>query len=128
MKKFSLICAILMLTGCAQNYTCGQFPSSGCQSVSTVYEKTNDGFHDYRKTLFDEKSEKKTVEKQKNSRNRRTGRTHQTLNYVTPGDPILAKPTVMRVLINAWVDQDKDLNSGGFIYLRLKDSEWIISH
>ena len=130
MKKYFLILiSLLMLNGCAATYTCGQFPSSGCQSVSTVYEKTNDGFHDYRKTLFDEENKKKVEKKkQKNGQKLHVGKTHQTLNYATPGDPILTKPAVMRVLFNAWVDQEKDLNAGGFIYLRLRDSEWVISH
>lgn len=118
--------ASVVSTGCTTSYTCGQFPSSGCQPVSAVYEKTNDGFHDYRKTLFDRKKD------DKHSRDEdeiliKVAPAHQTLDYASPGDPILTKPVTLRVLFNSWVDKDKDLNAGGFYYVKLRESEWVLN-
>jgi len=127
MKKLILLgLSLSMLGGCATNYTCGQFPQSGCQPVSTVYDRTNDGFHDYRRTLYDE--EKKGKGKRKDSDlDVYVGQAHRTLNYATPGDPILTKPVILRILFNSWEDKDKDLNAGGFVYVRLRDSEWVVN-
>lgn len=118
--------SLSLLGGCATNYTCGQFPQSGCQPVSTVYERTNEGFHDYRRTLYDE--EKKAKGKRQDAeRHIQVGQAHRTLNYSIPGDPMLTPPVVLRILFNAWEDKDKDLNAGGFVYVRLKDSEWVLN-
>lgn len=113
------------LSGCATKYSCGQFPSSGCQPVSTVYERTDNGLKDYRKSLFDKKENKKG--RNKSDANVAIGRAHQAINYASPGDPILTKPVVMRILFNSWVDSEKDLNAGGFVYVRLRDSEWVLT-
>lgn len=121
---FSL--CLSLLGGCATTYTCGQFPQSGCQPVSTVYERTNDGFHDYRRSLYDE--EKKAKGKRTDEElHIQVGQAYRALNVATPGDPMLTQPVVLRVLFNAWEDKDKDLNAGGFVYVRLKDSQWVLS-
>ena len=41
---------VLLLTGCASQsrYSCNQFPTSGCQPVSAVYDSTDQGLEDYR--------------------------------------------------------------------------------
>ena len=135
---FLSIC-LSMLGGCATNYSCGQFPTSGCQPVSTVYERTNDGFNDYRKTLYDEDNGNKAGHKKGKHKSNRKGRghsesshvhvgqAHRTLNYAAPGDPILTKPVTLRILFNSWVDKEQDLNAGGFVYIRLRDSQWLIN-
>ena len=121
---FSL--CLFMLGGCATTYTCGQFPQSGCQPVSTVYERTNEGFHDYRSTLYYEEKKAKS-KRQAGELQIQVGQAYRTLNVATPGDPLLTPPVVLRVLFNAWEDKDKDLNAGGFVYVRLKDSEWVLN-
>jgi hypothetical protein len=132
MKKvlFSLF-AIGLLTGCADKYTCGQFPSSGCQPVSTVYKRTNDGLHDYRKSLFEKEQEEKEKAAKDNKsktiaqRMIHVGQANRSFNYVAPGDPILTKPVTLRILFNSWQDKDKDLNSGGYVFIRVRDAEWV---
>ncbi|HGS5470895.1 TPA: TraV family lipoprotein [Vibrio parahaemolyticus] len=126
MKKLILVGVLSVLSGCSASYTCGQFPQSGCQPVSTVYDRTNDGFHDYRRTLYDEEKKSKSGRKEENVAVN-VGQAHRTLNYSTPGDPILTKPVTLRILFNSWQDKDKDLNAGGFVYIRLRDSEWVVN-
>lgn len=125
-KSIALAILSVAIAGCSTSYTCGQFPSSGCQPVSEVYDKTNEGFHDYRKSLFAKKDD------DKNKRGEgeiliNVSKAHKAVNFAAPGDPILTKPITMRVLFSSWVDKDKDLNAGGFYYVKLRDSEWVLS-
>jgi hypothetical protein len=127
--KYSIICLVfagLMTAGCTTSYTCGQFPSSGCQPVSNVYEKTNEGFHDYRKTLFDRKNTDRSG-RGEDEILIKVAQAHRTLDFASPGDPVMTKPVTLRVLFNAWVDKDKDLNAGGFYYVKLRDAEWVLN-
>lgn len=121
--RLLVLATALLMSGCATTYTCGQFPSSGCQPVSTVYERTNGGLNDYRQTLFDKKKEASGVSEQSTS-SVEVGQAHQALNYIAPGTPILKKPVIMRILFNSWIDQDSDLNAGGYVFVRLRDAEW----
>jgi len=111
----------MLLVGCATNYNCGQFPESGCQPVSEVYERTNNGFHDYRRTLYDDEIEKDGYAN-------RPIELNQTQHAAVSGDPILTRPVVMRVLFNSWKDKNGDLNAGGFVYVRVRDSQWLIEN
>jgi len=139
-----LILGAIGLAGCSSvEYSCNQYPDSGCQPVSVVYEKTNDGYVDYRKTLFNEKQEKKkTTHRHANNKRRvvhkhsddedglsiNIGNTHRALNQASPGDPILTKPVVMRILFDGWVDKENDLHTGGYVYVKLRDSEWQLNN
>lgn len=127
MKKLIFLGLVVSaISGCATDYSCGQFPRSGCQPVSTVYDRTNDGFHDYRRTLYDEEKKAKGQRGDADT-HVHVGQAHRALNYATPGDPILTKPVILRVLFNSWEDKDRDLNAGGYVYVRLRDSEWVVN-
>lgn len=128
MKKILITAiAVFLISGCSARYSCGQFPESGCQPVSTVYNKTNEGYHDYRKNLYSKKrTSGKYRYKDDEDRLVRIGRAHKAINYKSPGDPILTKPVIMRILVSSWVDKQKDLNTGGFVYIKLRDSKWVI--
>ncbi len=43
-----------------------------------------------------------------------------------PGDPVLTNPRKLRILFFPWEDKEKDLNAGGYVYIRLGDPEWLI--
>ena len=128
-KLILVVFFILYLSGCATSqYSCGQYPEAGCQPVSTVYNRTNDGYHDYRKTLYS-----KNGKKNSKSRSRRridkvntiqVSQAHRVLNYTSPGDPILSQPVVMRILFNSWLDKENDLNAGGFVFVKIRGGEW----
>lgn len=129
MKKTILLLGFTgVLSGCATSeFSCGQFPKSGCQSVSHVYENSNEGVHDYRKALYKEKEENSgSSSRSSKDLTINVGQAHRALNYSTPGDPILTKPVIMRILFNSWEDTEKDLNAGGYVYVKLRDSEWVI--
>jgi len=122
----------LFIVGCTTPFSCGSFPKSGCQPVSEVYGKTNEGYFDYRKqgTLSDDArsyvfaSDGTTASRTPKEIDVKVARAQQRLSYLPPGAPLLSKPVVMRILMNSWVDDDNDLNAGGFIFVRLRESEW----
>ena len=131
-RLFSILPLMLIVASCTTPFSCGSFPDSGCQPVSEVYEKTNEGFIDYRKqgqltddaksyTFASDKPGSKVV---KRDIDVHVGRSKRRLDQLPPGSPLLSQPVVMRILINSWVDDDNDLNAGGFIFVRLKESEW----
>lgn len=133
MRRLILLLPVLLtIAGCTTPFSCGSFPGSGCQPVSDVYEKSNEGYFDYRKQgrLSDDArsytfaSDKPGNDGVTREIDVRVGRSQRRLNYLPPGSPLLSKPVVMRVLMNSWVDEDNDLNAGGFIFVRLKESEW----
>lgn len=127
MNKIIILLPLLALVGCAPKYTCGEFPGAECMPVSDVYKDTNDGLRDYRKEFYarsggDEKDDQ--LENDQNLVN--VSSTRRTIALPSPGQPILTKPVVLRVMIKAWEDKDKDLNSGSYVFVRLRDSEWVI--
>lgn len=126
-KLIFMAIPFLLLTGCADQYSCGQFPESGCQPVSEVYSKTNQGFNDYRSTLFNKTDNTKKLDLPVSNMSTSSS---SNVNVVDRLDDraVLSKPVSMRVLINAYQDKDKDLNAGGYIYLIIKESEWVIDN
>ena len=127
MIRIVSLCALVgLIQGCATSYSCGQYPDSGCQPVSEVYEKTNGEIADYRKR-GKAKAKAKEATEAETTVNINIGTAHRTLNYVSPGDPILTKPVTMRILVNNWIDKDNDLNAGGFVFIKVKDSQWVIN-
>lgn len=130
MIKFILVFVLMgAISGCAGKFSCGQFPRSGCQPVSSVYSKTNGELNDYRVGMNSKKASNRVNRHGRGSRKVNDTHVHvgvaqNAINKVIPGEVILTRPVVMRVLLNSFEDKEKDLNSGGFIYVRLRDSEW----
>jgi len=114
---------ILLLSGCAvfnDEYSCGQVPEVACKPLSDVYNEADDSVYDYRSGLYQQDGGGKE-EAQIN-----VGKAHRVLNYAAPGDPVLTKPIVMRVLYRSYKNDQKDLDAGGYNYLVMKESEWLV--
>jgi Type IV conjugative transfer system lipoprotein (TraV) len=125
LKLVVVVVLVLLTSGCVKDeFGCAQFPETGCRPVSDVYEETNNGLVDYRKGLNRNESDGKTGV---SSFGVVVSPSGKALNYSVSGDPILTKPRVIRVLFNSWEDKEKDLNAGGFIYIRLRDSQWVLT-
>ena len=128
----------LMLTGCSAKYGCGLFPRTGCRPVSHVYSETNGELYDYRKSYIPEDVSGNGVavdsgdglgggsSSGKTSKTPKISASGKTLSYISPGDAILTAPKELRVLVTPWEDDDRDLNAGGYIYIRLGEPEWRI--
>ncbi len=116
---------VFLISGCVKDeFGCAQFPETGCRPVSDVYEETNNGIVDYRKGLNRKEGEGVSPV---SSFGVVVSPSNRALNFAVSGDPILTKPKILRVLFNSWEDKEKDLNAGGFIYIKLRDSQWVLT-
>lgn len=109
MKSLCVPCvAALMLSACASEprYSCGvPVSAGGCRTVSKVYED----------------SVKMTAGAAAPS-------TPASAPAATQdGDALLTRPQVVRVLVLPWEDESGDLNSGGYLYLRLDRGTWTLA-
>lgn len=109
------------LVSCVTDYACSEYPETGCQPVSAVHRKTNDGYRDYRKGLYNEgqDSGRKDVEI-------KISETKSAMATLDPGNPILTKPVILRVLLAPWEDSEKDLDAGGYLFIKVRDSQWSV--
>lgn len=125
--KYFIILSALLLQGCVSNskFSCAEVPTGGCRSVSEVYSQTNDGFVDYRQ---EESQKGKLSSKAQHAKEIavRISQANRALNYANPGDPILGKPMILRILITPYRDEDGDYIAGGYVYMKIKDAEWKI--
>lgn len=108
------ILVLTLLGGCA-SYTCNEYPSGRCQSVSEVYEKTNRRGGQATKTEIDKINSREEIKKG-----------NEAIHTPLLGNPILKEPIVLRVLLNSWEDEDQDFIMGGYIFVKVKDAQWRI--
>ena len=47
-------------------------------------------------------------------------------SVTSDSQPYLSLPRSLRILIHPWTDADKDLHGGGYVHVRLEDSQWIL--
>jgi len=139
MKYIIMIFGFIIINGCSTKYTCGDFPGGGCQPVSTAYGKTDGSLDDYRGDFYSgskDPSEARSVDRYSSNDDFGDDEESETvvinitpgknsLSGIKPGNPILSKPITLRILLNQWEDKDRDLNGGGFIFIRLQDSKWV---
>ena len=119
MNRLLVVVVCISLASCTVKYRCQNVPNdAGCRNMSEVYERTGDGFVDERG-----KSEKK------NKNQKSTGLTikpsHNAINAVIAGEPVLTKAEGLRIWIAPWSDKNKDLHFS-YVYIRTKDAEWTI--
>ena len=127
------------LVGCSTEYGCGMFPRTGCRPVGHVYNETNGEIYDYRKSYIPDDVSGNGVATETSGEGDagegggtstknmpKVSVSGKTLNYISPGDAILTAPKELRVLVTPWEDEDRDLNAGGYIYIRLGEPEWRI--
>jgi type IV conjugative transfer system lipoprotein TraV len=129
MKRAMGVAILLIgLAGCADNFSCQAYPRNGCRPISAVNANVDGGLTDYRAGLYaNENAESTSSESTEADSAVPVAQANRALNYAHPGDPVLSKPQVLRILVSSWEDEDKDLNAGGYIYVRVRDSEWMLS-
>ena len=117
-RALLLVISLSAFTACSPTYTCGDVPDAVCQSVSDTFEQTQD----------------RTA-----STSRAAARPDPTDSgpVVAPGtdsivhdsafdDPFLTRPLLLRILFTPWQDKEHDLHAGGYVYIRLEDSKWVL--
>ena len=48
------------------------------------------------------------------------------LAYVNPGTPLLTEPWVVNIYFTPYVNSYGDLDTGGNVYMKIQDSEWVL--
>lgn len=117
-RALLLFISLAAFTACSPSYTCGDIPDAVCQSVSETFEQTHG---------------------RASSTSRAAARPDQTGSSLvaSPGtealahdsgfdDPFLTKPLLLRILFTPWQDKEHDLHAGGYVYIRLEDSKWVL--
>jgi hypothetical protein len=125
MRFFITLLSVLLVSGCStfsNEYSCGAIPEATCTPVSDVYEGSSGNVYDYRKNLNKGGKESAKIPVIK------VGTTHRAINHMNPGDPILTQPVVMRVLFRSFETGQKDLDAGGYTYLRMRGSKWVMQN
>lgn len=126
LKMMVLSACTSMIFGCTTEYTCGKFPDAGCQPISSAYEDTNSGVEDYRRDFYKGKGKTDVAESDEYSRDIKVRMSKPTLlTDMAPGNPIIKERRVVRMLLNNWRDQENDLHSGEYIFMRIGDEEWV---
>ncbi len=116
--KLLLLSVFAGLAACGPTYTCGDVPDAVCQSVSETYDQVRGDAGQDSHAIF----------------------TPDPPGHVTPttpdmasspkdagfGEPFLTRPRLLRILLTPWEDKQKDLHAGGYVYIRLEESQWVI--
>lgn len=119
MTRALLLCLSLSaFTACSPSYTCGDVPDAMCQSVSETFEQTQD-----RVSL----TSRAAARPDQTGSGLVTSPETEALAH-DPGfdDPLLTKPLLLRILFTPWQDKAHDLHAGGYVYIRLEDSKWVL--
>ncbi|MBF0315142.1 MAG: hypothetical protein HQK50_17480 [Oligoflexia bacterium] len=112
MRSFIILVMIIAMSGCATTYSCKTKSAGKCQSISEVYDNVNK----------DDSDQEEKDEKEKN----REWMRERRLKGPIEGNAILREPKVLRVLLSHFEDEEKDLNLGGYVFVKIRDSEWEI--
>ena len=113
MKALLVSCVLLALTACASEprYSCGvPLSAGGCRTVSRVFDDSLK--MQAAKTAALEPSAIAAA---------------AALAAPNPGDALLTRPRVVRVLVLPWEDDGGDLHAGGYLYLRLDRGAWTLA-
>lgn len=103
----------LFLSSCATTYSCKTQTAGKCQSISEVYANVNkeDHSNDNNSNIDSNKMENSGA---------------QILAQPLEGKAVLKEPKVIRVLLNYFEDEERDLNLGGYIFVKVEDAKWAI--
>lgn len=116
MKTLLVSCiALFALTACVSQprYSCGvPLSAGGCRTVSRVFED----------------SLKMQAAKPAGSEASPIANVAAPMTAPIPGDALLTRPRVVRVLVLPWEDDGGDLHAGGYLYLRLDRGAWTVAH
>ncbi|WP_299945724.1 hypothetical protein [uncultured Microbulbifer sp.] len=115
---------LIALSGCANNdFTCSEYPDTGCQPMSHAYQESNSSnFQDYRSSFYSstagqvQKAKSKVV----------IDRTYNVLQSVYEGDAVLTRPKQMRIMVNHFVTENDALVTGAVMFIKTAESQWLL--
>ena len=113
-----LLMGFIGLTACGPTYTCGEFPDAVCQSVSKTYTQSRGAETQDSHAVFASDPAGPAIVTAPDT----ASSPHDT----SFGEPFLTRPQLLRILLTPWEDKHKDLHAGGYVYIRLEESQWVI--
>ena len=125
--------SVLLLSGCASStFDCNSASSDGCEPVSYVYADMDEGFHDYRPHPIHKVPSSSAgggdTGADKRKLTIKVSQSDNAIAYVKAGDPLLSQPITARILFTNWQDDQGNFNEGGYTYIKLKDSVWLMKN
>ena len=123
MIKIQILLVIALVTGCASTYPCGEPDAGKCASVTSNYDKS---FNDY--TNADDlpqdnswfgskdKSDVKPVKQMKFDK---------YSQIPANGSPLVSQPTMMRVWLTPYTDNDNIYHEQGYEYMLTDKGHWV---
>lgn len=120
--KTSILLSVLSLTACstAVKYTCNDIEGTNCHSLSTTAEQTAYAIPSTGKSL----SETANLDRNKPLYSHKLA--GKQLSYVDAGKPMLTEPWVAGIYFTPHVDAQGDLDAGGYVYMKVSDSQWVL--
>lgn len=117
-KKILILAAVGFLGGCAMgggSFACQAPDGVNCNSISGVYSNSMQGNLPSQKKGEDEEPAEKVET-----------RRGYVLTTPTTGTPIRSKPTVLRIWLAPWQDDDGDFRDNSFIFVQTDNGRWVM--
>ena len=110
--------ALAACTACSPTYTCGDVPDAVCQSVSETFEQTHGRAA----------STSHAIARPDQTGSGLMASPETEARAPDPGvdEPFLTKPRLLRILFTPWQDQAHDLHTGGYVYIRVEEAQWVL--
>jgi conjugal transfer pilus assembly protein TraV len=134
--KVSMLCLIVLITGCAPRYACKEkIPGAKCISLSETYTQ---------EVLGERPEDDKTKKSIKQAGNlnfenhkkpnvalvvENHSKTKPAIGDISDHEdkiPILKPPRIARIWISPWIDSNGDLLMESFIYTEIEGKKWVI--
>lgn len=114
---------LVALSGCANNeFTCSEYPDTGCRPMSQAYQESNSNFQDYRSDFYSSTAGQVRKAKSKVV----IDRTYNVLQSVYEGDAVLTRPKQMRIKVNHFVTENDALVTGAVMFIKTSESQWLL--
>jgi len=112
--RATIILTFIFLSSCGHfksEYSCNTVPGGVCKPLQQVYNDSINKRGDVKKPV-------------ENNGNVASSNQAYILDRSEFMPPILTGPEVLRVLYFSFENQENDLDGGGFVYLKVRESQW----
>lgn len=136
--KTIIILLSVFVVGCSTNqkYSCGLPDGKKCQSMDETYDQImNDEIAMQKVPILNNESRSKKYfhgiddddnEYLKDRKQTNNVIVKPVIKMIEPGSPIITAPRIQKIWFNTWTDEDKDVHSEQYIFLRLDNGKWLI--
>jgi hypothetical protein len=118
--KIQVILVILFINGCASTYPCGEPDAGKCSSVTSNYDKS---FNDY--TNMDDLPQSNSLFSSEDGKSTKKMKFEKYSQTPSNGSPLVSQPTMMRVWLTAYTDNDNIFHEQSYEYMLTDKGHWI---